>query len=168
MQPKEYPSIEVETKYGKLTLTFTSPSTEMQRYHIDGEYKLVPVYSAVRYQGALKINGVEIDASGGAAYVNTWDKDQKRVVEFRTDHQRSYNRRKDRGAWDYNAGYAKKFHEAVETEVRAAYEARPDLIAQAEKVRLHNVAADAYQKIEEAEAVLRDAKAAYAKALAAK
>jgi hypothetical protein len=172
MERKEYPAIEVETKYGPVTMTFLSPRLEMKEWHESGVgYVRKPGGPLARIAGKITINRIPLDVQFGVSYHKvSWHKGRELdvpVIEFNTDNGAAYNRREDRSAWDYSAGYAEKLRELPNTVLRAAYEAHPELAADAERVYLHNVAADAYAKVQEAKEELRKAEKVYADACVA-
>lgn len=162
MKAKEYPAIEVETKYGTVTMSFRSPREEFSRYHIDGKHEMVPVAPLAWIRGELTINNIAIRVDSACNFFNTHYKDGKElnapVREFRIDHQRAYNRRVDGKGWDYSAGYGAKLRELVENgPIVAAYVNNPKLIEEAERVFLWNEAAKAEDKVREASKALNEA-----------
>jgi hypothetical protein len=171
MKPRDYPSIQVATKYGDLTMTFLSPRLEMKECYRDDRRVKEAAGALARISTddgkPLIINRIPLRIYFGLVYgTSFYENGQKReiaVTEMRQD-QNAYNRRADGSGWDYSAGYAAKVRELQNTVLREAYEAHPELVAEAERVYLHNVAAAAFAKVEEANNALADARAAFATA----
>jgi hypothetical protein len=167
-QYKNYPTIEVETKYGKLTMTYQSEAARMEEYYDNDRRVKKPSGPLAHVEGELVINRIPLKLWFGMRYYTRFYEKGKQLeearVEFDIETRTAYNKRADGSSWDYEAGYAAKLRDLYNTVLREAYEAHPEHVAEAHRVYLYNLAVDAKRKVDQAREALEAAEKAFAEA----
>lgn len=167
-QYKNYPTIEVETKYGKVTMTYQSEAARMEEYYDNDRRVKKPSGPLAHVEGELIINRIALKLWFGMRYYTRFYEKGKELeeakVEFDIETRTAYNKRADGSSWDYEAGYASKLRDLYNTVLRTAYEAHPEYVAEAHRVYLYNLAVDAKRKVDQAREALAAAEKAFAEA----
>lgn len=149
-----YPSIEVETKYGTLTLTFLDD--EFARDYIELEERAHSFYGKTsepqyRVSGELTINGIGIRVQEsyriGPVFEDCKPTDQ---IELKYCGSYGYNSRLDGKEWDCQSGYASKLSD-LRPIILNACSLNSSLIIEARRVGLANLLIHAMRKVEDAE-----------------
>jgi hypothetical protein len=133
LEAQEYPTKIIELNGEGYTVTFYDPTSEMDEYHIDGQFRMVAVGPSIGIKGIMKMNGIafELDEKYGM-----------RNGQFQRMFQRSYSHRLGSGFYGHGE-LTKKIETYLSTDLTLIMQRVLDgettnLFVAAHNVRLYN------------------------------